>query len=108
MKIDDVWEDDEDDYAALDKITERNKQLASVSRVKVNDNKAKVRFLAKAVAGKQWVLHVQQRNPVDPSFQRLTNELYKSKLDIGTYQQASIDHDKIITGEVWKYTASTH
>lgn len=49
IKIDDVKEDDEDDYAALDRLTRRINRLVLIAREKDRDNEAKVRFVTKAV-----------------------------------------------------------
>lgn len=87
INIEDVRNDDEDDYATLERPTKRVNELAPMARVKDKDNEAKVRLLTKAVSGTRWGLHAQQRVPVEPSFQSLTNALYESMRELGTYQQ---------------------
>lgn len=56
LRMSDVRDDEDDDYAALDKPTSRIDQLALKTRPKKRDDKAKVRFLTGAVNGTIWGL----------------------------------------------------
>lgn len=49
LKMSNVKDDAEDDYAALDKLIARMDQLGLMARPKDRDDEAKVRFLTRAV-----------------------------------------------------------
>lgn len=74
-------------------ITQRWKSLKTINdltamvRIKGRDNKAKIKFLARAISATKWELHARQRVLVESSFQRLTNALYTSMQELGTLQQ---------------------
>lgn len=51
IKMSDVKDKEDDDYAALEKLTNRIDQLAPMARLKDRDDEAKVRFLSSAVNG---------------------------------------------------------
>lgn len=65
IRIDDDRENDEDDCAALERLTKRIKQLPPTTRIKDRHDEAKVRFLSKTVAGTRWGLHPQQNNSIE-------------------------------------------
>lgn len=73
-----VGEDDGDDYATLDKLTRRINGLPAMARPKGRDDEAKMKYITKSVSGTKWSLHARRRISLEPSFQRLTNALYKS------------------------------
>lgn len=49
ITIEDVSEDDKDDYTVLDKLTKRINELELIDRIKDHDDEAKVRFLTREV-----------------------------------------------------------
>lgn len=72
--MEDVREEDDDEYAALDRLTTRIDQLTPMARPKDRDDEAKVRFLSSAVNGTAWGLSALQRLPAERSYQRLINQ----------------------------------
>lgn len=63
LRLNDVREAGDDNYAALDKPTTMINQLCPMARVKDRDDEAKVRFLSRAVIGTAWGLSALQRIP---------------------------------------------
>lgn len=57
LEIKVVREDEENSYKALEKLTKRSKQLASMKSEKDRDDVAKVGCLIRAVAGTEWGLN---------------------------------------------------
>lgn len=56
ISLEDVRSNEDGDYTALGKLTQRIDQLASMRRPKDRDDEAKVRCLTCAVNGTQWGL----------------------------------------------------
>lgn len=69
LKMEDVKDEDDDDYAALDKHIARIDQLTPMARPKDRADKAKVRFLSSAINGTTCGLAALQRLPAEPSYQ---------------------------------------
>lgn len=89
LRINDVREEGEDDYEALDKFIQWISQLALMARAENRDDEAKVRLLTKAVTATEWGVNVQQRIPAEPSFQTLINASYISMSELGTFHAKS-------------------
>lgn len=94
ITIQNVREDDKDDYAALDKLAKRINKLAPMARIKDCDDEENMKFLIKAVSGTKWRLHAKQKIPTGPSFQRLTRALYTSVRKLDTFQQQTTSSPK--------------
>lgn len=103
LQIEDVREDNDDDYAALYRLTKRINELAPVNRFKGRAYEAKVRFLTKEVAETTWWLKAQRRIPPWPSFKRLTDLLYTAMGELGAFHKgSSASNAERKTGSLWK------
>lgn len=67
MELDDVRRTEEDEYAAMDKLTKRINQLDWMVKSKDYNHEANARFLTNAVIWATWRLGALQRTPGKPS-----------------------------------------
>lgn len=86
LHFEDFREKDDEDYAALDKLTKRINQFSQMARTKDKDDGARVRFLTRAVVGIPWGLCALQSVSSEPSYQRLVNALYTSMRELDPYE----------------------
>lgn len=86
IKLEDVIDNEDDDYMALEKLTQRIDQLATMARKKYKHNQAKVHFITRAIISAQLGLSALQITPNEPSYQRLINELYTSMREQGAHK----------------------
>lgn len=53
IQLEDIGDDENDDYMALGRLAQRIYQLSPMARIKGRDDEAKVRFLTRAMVGRE-------------------------------------------------------